>query len=1406
MDNDTKDDEAARRAEAALADELTALQRPDPTAVPQPNRAAAVPPPPSEDGRLDTVQLLRPEDPLPQSRPHRPEDGGTNASTIPDASPVPPDADHIPDAQRHRTAIDPHRPASGPEAAAVEVTAPSPGVEDPTSLRMQEATSNALKDPADTPSHSVRPAPDAPVKTEPRTAEAAAPDTPTTGPVTDSPPERDHVPEAVPNDSSDAADTPPDLGFPAPDRPLAVKPPTAEAPAGDTSGPRSEVDIPPAPPLPLVEAQVWDALPDLPPPPPDPVEPMRIEMVAVDVPPPVSPLDAGAAINFSPVTLDLAPLDPKLGGATLVPGLAGWERSDPPVLVMPDAPGSDPELTLPTLTLPAPPPCPPSALPTLADPLPLPAKPIPIELRPVLRANGGVMAFSSGGDLVNPPIETESWRYLDPFGSVGRSLTPEYINGATRINAMTLEHDHPVSVTFIGEGAGHRNTLGYYKIGPNGEIEDVRIIWENASGASRNDMLAAWREAGADEATLDRLARTYGSINQGGDLVGGLSQVTLDNLGAGDSFGFFLIANGFSNGALRAAMQSGTAEFTFRDPNGAPAAIVPGLTAAPRLDFTFTDPDGTSHSGSVARNIFHTAAGGDTLGLNSSRQQQAISGVVGEDAGPLADWGVRSGDLLIGFEDIARPGGDSDFNDIVFRLDVSPAFVESLETVSNMPVVTVQSPGEDTAITHAWVEVEGLNGAVLRLDGQALEATGGMLVLDGHAIAYRVEDAAPDGPQRISFDVPDGLPAATASRLLSGFDFVPADAAAETLSAGDRVLRFQIGTETTESDIVETVVRVVHDPGGPVVPPPATVIPLGPDNGEIARRNAEAEAWFVNETERVEAANAALAQAGAALQAAHADAMDAHATLMQANARLGTAAAEAEGAISRAEAGAADLADATQQRTATHAAAVDAHTAATVALAHEADAAARASTALAQLTQAHAEAEAAAARVATLAEVAQQTHEEAAAALQTHAAAQTAAAAAAARTQDRAVDLQQAEDALQTTADTAAVAHAAALAAQEALATAQAEAEARAEALADDLARWRAADAEARTALDAFAEGRAALSALDAARAEAHAQWSAAPADETARAAFEDAEAALRSAEAAHDAALAAWPALAEALEAATTAHSDGRDRLEATRPTLDERAAAQALSGAQAAAAVTDALAVRNSAAEALAEAQATFDAAEAVARTAEAEASAAIDRHATAWEALVEAEAAYADGPGAVLAAAEAALADDAADHAHAAAELDAAVDHLSEALAVDAAAEATRASALDAAQSLQTEAMAAQTAVDTAAAAVQQAAEAYDTALATLSDSAGNYTATVAEHRIPLPGDGTMPKGFLDVEHTPNGAVEGADDLFNMQTSPAAQDGGTNVANEFFADTSPFEAVEQGAQQDTGYDGLV
>ncbi|PHS78920.1 MAG: type I secretion protein [Rhodospirillaceae bacterium] len=195
---------------------------------------------------------------------------------------------------------------------------------------------------------------------------------------------------------------------------------------------------------------------------------------------------------------------------------------------------------------------------------------------------------------------------------------PSYLS----LNALTMAVNYGASITFEGESAGYRNTLGWYKIDPDTQaIQNVEIIWPNAS--------------------------LKGS---GGDLIGGVSQENL-NIDAQDQIGFFIIANGYDYNNKFFKTWNGKGEFTFQNDDGDQATV---NTTNPTLIHTANNGSQTT----LLQHTYHTAGFGDNVNLNPDGIDHTV-GLLRTDDGLLR----------LGFEDLYN-GGDQDFDDAVFTIDI----------------------------------------------------------------------------------------------------------------------------------------------------------------------------------------------------------------------------------------------------------------------------------------------------------------------------------------------------------------------------------------------------------------------------------------------------------------------------------------------------------------------------------------------------------------------------------------------------------------------------------------------------------------------------------------------------------------------------------------------------------------
>ncbi len=195
--------------------------------------------------------------------------------------------------------------------------------------------------------------------------------------------------------------------------------------------------------------------------------------------------------------------------------------------------------------------------------------------------------------------------------------------------------DRTATVTFQGESAGYRNTLGMYRVDKDGNILGVEVIFPNAS------------EKGS-----------------GGELIAGRSSAAVE-LHAGEQVGFFVVPDGFSRTPDTLARKDGF--FKFLDSTGADGRMRSG----PDLSLWFFPSDGSAPQ--QAKSHYGTAIFFSRDALNSDNISHVRT---------AAD--EATGIVKIGFEDLLG-GGDKDFDDAQFSIDVG------VENVPSFPSTKVYS-------------------------------------------------------------------------------------------------------------------------------------------------------------------------------------------------------------------------------------------------------------------------------------------------------------------------------------------------------------------------------------------------------------------------------------------------------------------------------------------------------------------------------------------------------------------------------------------------------------------------------------------------------------------------------------------------------------------------------------------
>jgi LruC domain-containing protein len=198
---------------------------------------------------------------------------------------------------------------------------------------------------------------------------------------------------------------------------------------------------------------------------------------------------------------------------------------------------------------------------------------------------------------------------------------------------VRLAEDAEVWVTFVSEGAGYRNSVGYFIYDPlnppryPSEVQE-KILFANTSMPAPLDAVSDTRQ----------------------------NTLSLGVIPAGKAVGFMVVSNGFSE--------------TGRSING---VRVPGVKDKPNSQWVFY----------TLRHLNPEPA--DAANLN-------VHTVVLKD---MADASPGYQRLVIGFEDINRAvGGDHDFNDVVLAIHVTPQHaIANLDSLQ--PLVTAADADRD---------------------------------------------------------------------------------------------------------------------------------------------------------------------------------------------------------------------------------------------------------------------------------------------------------------------------------------------------------------------------------------------------------------------------------------------------------------------------------------------------------------------------------------------------------------------------------------------------------------------------------------------------------------------------------------------------------------------------------------
>ncbi|MDP2850873.1 MAG: DUF4114 domain-containing protein [Sulfuricurvum sp.] len=245
------------------------------------------------------------------------------------------------------------------------------------------------------------------------------------------------------------------------------------------------------------------------------------------------------------------------------------------------------------------------------------------------------------------------------------------------VGEIILQTTQDISVKFISEGAGFKSSFGWYTIAEDGTIGNMQIIWDNAS-----------------------------ATGSGGSLIPNASTVNLGSITEGTKIGFFLIADGYTDG-----VRAGQTLNVINSSTGNSATIYDQETPNLYANGTLVNNQSTADLGQIYFLSYSN--------LNRDDRVHAIGGR-----------GSTDGMLKIGFEDLYG-GGDQDFEDIVFEINLGTATMKSLASGWLGDVVISDPDSENLTSSSVAITTNYHTGDALKLDPMYSIDGNGNVLLNG---------------------------------------------------------------------------------------------------------------------------------------------------------------------------------------------------------------------------------------------------------------------------------------------------------------------------------------------------------------------------------------------------------------------------------------------------------------------------------------------------------------------------------------------------------------------------------------------------------------------------------------------------------------------------------------------------
>ena len=273
----------------------------------------------------------------------------------------------------------------------------------------------------------------------------------------------------------------------------------------------------------------------------------------------------------------------------------------------------------------------------------------------------------------NPVANATVGAYLYSNDSAGVAKPASSLLNGVDASNMTLSAATSVSVTFQKEAAGNHNMIGTYQYDDAGNViaGSVKFVWLDATAGTEGKL----------GASMSKDFLGYSQANT----------ISLGTMPAGTHVGFFTVSNGASDNGNKTLLTNAAAGTS--NQTDAMAAIASKLSI--QVD---ANGNGQVFVGNSQMNggVFFTHNKSLNTDFNGSADIDHMASGVSASL---------PGQLLIGVEDLSG-GGDKDFNDVVFSVDLGTYNVNKMTQSSLQPTVDFSDVDSNT-LSQAVIHTTG---------------------------------------------------------------------------------------------------------------------------------------------------------------------------------------------------------------------------------------------------------------------------------------------------------------------------------------------------------------------------------------------------------------------------------------------------------------------------------------------------------------------------------------------------------------------------------------------------------------------------------------------------------------------------------------------------------------------------